>query len=180
MAGSLVKIQETTVSSPVSSVTLTGIDSTFDVYKVVWTNVLPSNNSVALWFRLQNASGDVTSSNYDYVRKLLRTTSSLSNDNQQNIGAFRSFTLGTGTSSQEKSNGIFYCFNFSNSSEFSFVTQEEVVIDDVGESSGIAGSGALKVAEAHTGITFFFGSAGSPSASGNIASGNFQIFGLKK
>ena len=32
MAGSLVLIQETTVSSPVSSVSLTGIDSTFDVY----------------------------------------------------------------------------------------------------------------------------------------------------
>ena len=37
MAGSLIKIQETTVStaSPTAAVTLTGIDSTYDVYKVV-------------------------------------------------------------------------------------------------------------------------------------------------
>ena len=180
MAGSLVKIQETTVTSAVASVTLTGISSTYDVYKVVWTNVLPSNNSVALWFRLQNASGDVTSSNYDYARKLLRSSSSFSNSFDTNSGAFRSFTLGTGTSSQEKSNGFSYCFNFSNSSEYSFITQEEVVIDDVGETSGIAGGGVLTVAEAHTGITFFFGSAGSPSASGNIASGTFTLYGLKK
>ena len=35
MAGSLIKIAETTVSSAVASVTLTGIDSTYDVYKVI-------------------------------------------------------------------------------------------------------------------------------------------------
>jgi hypothetical protein len=34
MAGSLIKIEETTVSSAVASVTLTGIDSTYDVYMV--------------------------------------------------------------------------------------------------------------------------------------------------
>ena len=35
MAGSLIKIQETTVSSAVASVTLTGIDSTYDVYQFI-------------------------------------------------------------------------------------------------------------------------------------------------
>ena len=180
MAGSLIKIDEEIVTSAVASVSLLGIDTTYDVYKVVWTNVLPSNNSVALWFRLKNASGDVTSSDYDYARKLLRSSSSFGNDSTTNIGAFRSFTLGTGTSSQEKSNGFSYCFNFSNSSEFSFITQEEVVIDDVGETSGIAGGGVLTVAELHTGLTFFFGSAGSPSISGNIASGTFSLYAIKK
>ena len=38
MAGSLIKIDEEIVTSAVSSVTLTGIDSTYDVFKVVWTN----------------------------------------------------------------------------------------------------------------------------------------------
>ena len=35
MAGSLIKIAETTVSSAVSSVIVTGIDSTYDVYVIV-------------------------------------------------------------------------------------------------------------------------------------------------
>ena len=39
MAGSLIKIDEEIVSSAVASVTLTGIDSTYDVYMVVLNNV---------------------------------------------------------------------------------------------------------------------------------------------
>ena len=35
MAGSLIKVAETTVSSAVASVTLSGIDSTYDVYKII-------------------------------------------------------------------------------------------------------------------------------------------------
>jgi len=175
MVGSLVQVSTNEVTSAVSSVTLSGIN-TDDNYLVTYTNVLPSNNSVALWIRLQNASGDVTSNDYDYARTLLRTSSSFGDDATTNIGAFRSFTLGTGTSSQEKSNGLINCFNFNDSSDFSYITQEEVVIDDVGEVSGIAGGGFLSVAEAHTGLTFFFGSAGSPSISGNIASGVFTLY----
>ena len=38
MAGSLIEIQKVTVSSAVSSVTLTGMDSTYDVYKLVINN----------------------------------------------------------------------------------------------------------------------------------------------
>ena len=38
MAGSLIKIDEEIVSSAVASVTLTGIDSTYDVYQVVISN----------------------------------------------------------------------------------------------------------------------------------------------
>ena len=45
MSGSLIKIAETTVSSAVSSVTLTGIDSTFDVYMVTINNLDPDTNS---------------------------------------------------------------------------------------------------------------------------------------
>ena len=39
MPGSLVKIDEEIVSSAVASVTLTGIDSTYDVYMVTSNNV---------------------------------------------------------------------------------------------------------------------------------------------
>ena len=39
MAGSLIKIDEEIVSSAVASVTLTGIDSTYDVYMVKMNNV---------------------------------------------------------------------------------------------------------------------------------------------
>ncbi len=50
MPGSLVKIDETTLSSPTASVTLTGIDSTYDVYMVRVSNVQPvTDNKNFLW-----------------------------------------------------------------------------------------------------------------------------------
>ena len=44
MAGSLVKIDEEIVSSAVASVTLTGIDSTYDVYMVRVSNLVPATD----------------------------------------------------------------------------------------------------------------------------------------
>ena len=172
MAGSLIKIQETTVTSAVASVTLTGIDSTYDVYMVRFDNVIPVTDTQVLYWRLQNSSGDVTSANYDYAMKVFRTAQAFSNFSNTNQTAFRDFTVGTGT--QEQENGILYLFNFSNSSEYSFYTHETTVIDDVGETSGMAGGGTLTVAEEHTGLTFYFGS-------GNIDTGSsFVLYGLKK
>ena len=45
MAGSLIKIDEEIVSSAVASVTLTGIDSTYDVYMVRLNNVQPETDA---------------------------------------------------------------------------------------------------------------------------------------
>ena len=57
MAGSLVLIQETTVSSSVASVSLTGIDSTFDVYKVVYDNLGQVNDNTNTSIRFIDSSG---------------------------------------------------------------------------------------------------------------------------
>ena len=70
MAGSLVLIQETTVSSAVASVTLTGIDSTYDVYKVVFNNVLPDTDTQTLSAR-PTISGTMDSGgNKDFAYKI--------------------------------------------------------------------------------------------------------------
>jgi hypothetical protein len=171
MSGSLVLIDEEIVSSAVASVTLTGIDSTYDVYMLRFDNVVPATDTQVLFWRLQNSGGDVTSTNYDYAMKVLRANTAFSNFTNANQSAFRDFTVGTGT--QEQENGILYLFNFSDSSEYSFYTHETTVIDDQGGTAGMSGGGALTVAEAHTGLTFFFGS-------GNISSGNFKLYGLNK
>ena len=39
MTGSLIKIQETIVSSAVASVSLIGIDTTYDLYQIVGNNL---------------------------------------------------------------------------------------------------------------------------------------------
>jgi len=49
MAGELILVNSTTVTSDVSSVTLTGIDTTYDIYKVLITNARPNNTSGNSW-----------------------------------------------------------------------------------------------------------------------------------
>ena len=62
MAGSLVLIQETTVSSGVSAVTLTGITSDFNVYKVIANNVQIDPDSQPVKKRFTVSGSAVTSS----------------------------------------------------------------------------------------------------------------------
>tara|TARA_Y100000361_G_scaffold139447_1_gene142512 strand:+ start:768 stop:1292 length:525 start_codon:yes stop_codon:yes gene_type:complete len=174
MAGSLIKIQETTVSSSTASVTLAGIDSTYDVYMVRYNNVTIDTDTIQLRWRYRNSSGDVTSANYDFARKILRSNASFSNSTGTGAGGFTAFrTVSVGTGTGEQANGLLYLFNFNNSSEYSFHTEEGTSFDYQPSLAGIQGGGVLTVAEAHTGLTFF-------PASGNFDSGTFTLYGLKK
>ena len=69
MAGSLIKIAETTVSSAVASVTLTGIDSTYDVYKVVLSDIATDTDNVFLETRVTVSGTPDTTANYDKAYK---------------------------------------------------------------------------------------------------------------
>ena len=84
MAGSLVKIDEEIVTSAVSSVTLTGIDSTFDVYKVVLSDVQGTSDSVSFKERFTVSGTAQSTSNYDYAAKTIRDTGSFSTNSASN------------------------------------------------------------------------------------------------
>jgi hypothetical protein len=64
MAGSLIKIQETTVTSAVASVTLTGIDSTYDVYQLVINDLTPVTINADMKLRVTESGTPNTTSNY--------------------------------------------------------------------------------------------------------------------
>ena len=75
MAGSLIKIDEFTVSSAVASVTIGGgssgssglntIDSTYDVYKLVVSSLKPVTDAVTVQMRFTASGTPDSSSNYD-------------------------------------------------------------------------------------------------------------------
>ena len=65
MPGSLIKIAETTVSSATASVTLTGINSTYDVYMVKYNNVVPSTDGQVLKLRVTTSGTPDSDSQYD-------------------------------------------------------------------------------------------------------------------
>ena len=176
MAGSLIKIDEEIVSSAVASVTLGGAnwDSSYDVYKVVVSNVVTDTDTKALLFRhLDTSNNPITTSNYDVAFKVLRTDTTFEN-------AYGSGTLAyivdnyIGTATGEVGNGVLYLFNSNNSSEYTFHTVESTYRNNSGVLRGAQGGGVLDSAVATKGVSIFL------TSGGNIASGTFTLYGLKK
>jgi len=171
MSGSLIKIDEEIVTTAVASVTLTGIDSTYDVYMVAYNNVLPSLDNKLLSNRVTVSGTADTTANYDWAYKLLNAAGAFSNISATND---TDNVLGTnGTGGNESTNGIMYLFNFNNASEYSFGTVENTIRELDAALRGIQGGYVHTVAQACDGIQFFY-------ASGNIVSGTFKLYGLKK
>ena len=87
-----------------------------------------------------------------------------------NIDSFKVNDVGTGTG--EVANMVLYLFNFPNA-EYSFITQETTQIGSTGLHRGRQGGAVHTVASASDGMEF-------KMASGNIASGTFSLYGLRK
>jgi hypothetical protein len=174
MAGSLIKIDEEIVSSAVASVTLTGIDSTYDVYMVKYNNLKPTIDNTYTYGRVTVSGTPDTSANYDRASKALRTAGAFTNPSNTNetFSYISGSQLGTNTS--EVANGILYLFNFNNSSEYSFVTLESTTINSASALYGFQGGFVNTVAQSCDGLQFY-------QASGNIDTGStFTLYGLKK
>ena len=62
-----------------------------------------------------------------------------------------------------------YLYNFNNSSEFSFVTREQVSLSHVAQTQGVMGGGVHTVASASDGVNYSM-------ASGNLTSGTFTLY----
>ena len=174
MAGSLIKIDEEIVSSAVASVTLGGAnwDSSYDVYMVKLNNIKPTTDARILYLRiLKNDNTADSTANYDRAFKALRTDTTFSPSSSTNQTEFGVEDLGTATG--ESANGVLYLFNFNNASEYSFVTMEITQRSNEGLHRGKQGGGVHTVASASDGIAFSM-------SGGNIASGTFTLYGLKK
>ena len=166
MAGNLVQVATNTVTSAVSSVTLTGIDSD-DVYMVAMSGMQPASDS-QIYARVTTSGTADTDSEYDYGAKYLKADASFGSDGVTNADKW------IPTSTQESDYGgysmIMYLYNFNNSSDYSFVTYEEAHIQS-GTTTvrGLQGGGTHTVNEANDGINFSMGS-------GNIESGTFTLY----
>lgn len=173
MAGSLIKIQETTVTSAVASVTLTGIDSTYDVYMVKFNNVIPDTNQVYFNMRVTESGTANSTSNYDQAYKVLKAAVGFADIGASNGNSFGILSEQYGTGGNESANGIVYIYNANNSSEYTFQTSELSARDHNGNLLGNQGGGVFTSTSAVDGVNFF-------QNSGNITSGKFTLYGLKK
>ena len=83
MAGSLIKIGNSVASGTPSVLTITGIDSTFDVYLVQVRGIVPSSDDTIAW-RITKGGSIQTDSEYDNARKDMPATASFQNNEAQN------------------------------------------------------------------------------------------------
>ena len=175
MSGALIKIDEEIVTSAVASVTLTGIDSTYDVYMVQVINVVGSTNTELNARVTIGGTAQSGASDYAWAFKLLKSGGAF-----QNISTnadSRIFSTGYfSSSSTTTTNGTLYLFNFPSTTEYAFVT-----VNGTGyfagssiEANGNQGGGVYKqIGTARDGINFY-------EPNGNIQSGTFTLYGLKK
>ena len=170
MAGSLILIDSDTASNS-ASVSLTGISSTYDVYLCVLNGITPTADA-NFNMRVTTSGTADSDSEYDKASEVFKVNTSFGTTTDTDEAQWRiNSTVGTDTG--EQANHTIYLFNFNNSSEYSFYTNESVKLNACAELEGYQGGGAHTVAETNDGVNFFF-------TSGNIESGEFKLYGLKK
>ena len=166
MAGQLVQVATNTISSAVSSVTLTGIDDD-SVYLFTWVGVTCASDVNQNQIRITKSGTAQSDSEYDFASKQLFASTSFVDNGQVNQTSFIDLYIGNNTG--EMANGLMYLYNFNNSSEFSFVTREQVSLSHVAQTQGVMGGGVHTVASASDGVNYFM-------ASGNLTGGTFTLF----
>ena len=183
MAGSLIKVDEFTVSSAVASVIIGGgtngssglnasIDSTYDVYMFKVTNMTISADTT-MKMRLTYSGGTPdTTANYDRATKQLRADTTFGNVFGANANYFSLGSIST-SALQESFQSIFYLFNFNNAG-YSFVTVEDVTRNTSGALRGQQGGFVVTQTRANDGVQILTNNAN------NIETGKFSLYGLKK
>ena len=176
MAGSLVLIDSETVSSSTTAVTLTGIDSTYNVYVLQIAGMTVSADEAPM-MRVTKVGSAQTDSKYDEAKKYLKSDTSFTAFGQvdrDRIDATATIDSGSGAAG----NGTYYLFNFPNASDYSFVTIEsnhlQAAVDNV---RGFMGGFVHTVASASDGIQI---SANNWTSGSKLEAGEFKLYGLKK
>ena len=158
----LVQVATNTVSgTSTNAVDLIGT-TTDDVYMVALTNASTTSDG-QIRTRVLVSSSEDTSSEYDQASKALIANASFSNDALTNQNHWR--FMFTGNQSYETQSAILYLYNFNNSSEYSFVTNEVSSWTNTPRLYGLQGGAVQTETQSCNGIRFY-------ASSGNLSDGS--------
>ena len=178
-SGSLVLLQDETVSSPATSVDIGGTnwDTSYNVYKIIISGLVIGTDSNELRIRFLNSSNAaITSSEYDHSFKELKSDTTFGDGYGTNTdgGFLTSGSMGNATN--EEFNGTLYLFNSNSSSEYTLYTMETSYLNASAKVRSNMGGGVLTSAEATKGIQLYVATGGSIT----ITSANIKLYGLNK
>ena len=171
MSGSLIKINEGTASNS-SVVNLDGMTTDFEVYKLTVTNMKGNTSGEDVRMRFLVSGSQDSSSNYDRSFRLLRSGNAFT---QQ--GGYNETQFDLSTNLSDTGNGTFnadiYIFSPMTSSQSASFLIQSSTLNSTPELISFVGGGILTVAQATDGVSMFMDA-------GNIAEGDFVLYGLAK
>lgn len=178
-AGAFVLIQTQTASASAAVDFISGLnDTSYDSFLIRLDSVKAATDDVGLVMRVGTGGGPTyQTSGYHYVLDRVRAGSATPAITQSTTGTYLTLTetggtTGLGNAAGEKFTGeiVFADPESSDFCEFSYRGQYGLAL---GESGSVVGGGRYNTAGAITAIRFLM-------TSGNIASGRFSLYGLKK
>jgi len=164
---------ETKIASSSASIDFTGIDGSFESYEIEFDSVKPATDDVYLGLRF-GTGGTPTweTSGYAYNGRHNATDFTATGADRIPIGNPAS-TWGTGSGTNKKIEGRIV-LRAPGESDYPIVTFHGAnIFPSVVNAGNILGSGLWATAGAVTGVRLLF-------SSGNIASGNFHLYGRRK
>jgi hypothetical protein len=173
MAGSLIKINETTVTSNQSSVAITGIDNSYNVYIVKTVGMEGTAHDQPLRFQVTESGTGSGDSDYDYSLKNLGVNGAYDRTGTNDTSFTLEFTDENTAQAQHMS--LIYCYNFSSTTEYALVTIEGITVGRTQNAVGVTGGGVYtQTGTARDGLSFF------QAGGGNIRAGHITLYALKK
>lgn len=156
-----------------------GLDDTYDMYMVAISNLKPATDDVDLWIRI-GTGGTPTyqTANYGWASQCCSANAAATNPRASNLADSKMITTanngtsGVGNASGEHLSGI---IRFTNPEASDFVSfwWELSYCSALPDQMSSSGAGRYNVAGAITAVRFLM-------SSGNISSGRFTLYGLKK
>ena len=165
----LIQVATSTVTSPVASVTLTGIDDNSPyLFTTTNTGVSVDNSNILLRVIKASDSSADTTSNYDNAYKLLTASSSFSNQANIDMTSFQHLG-GSGTGTNESGVAIAHLYNWFDSNEYSNMTWETNIYNQTPALFSGMGGQIHTVLQSNSGIQILMNT-------GNLTSGTFTLY----
>lgn len=167
----------TQVASNVSVIDFTGLDSTYEAYEIVLSNVKPQNDDVQMLMRVGTGAGPIyQSSGYSWAFAGQAGASQVTDGSSSASAIGLSYVAGSTAAVGNATGENFSAkISFGNpaASDFMEISMSGAYSRSDGTHSRANGSGRYNSAGAITAVRFLF-------SSGNISSGRFTLYGYRK
>ena len=168
MAGKLLQVDTTTITSATASFSIGGIDDD-SVYMVTCNSVNVQNQNEDVFIRIGTSSSADTSNNYDYIAKNLYTGGNFIDNQSVNNTSWVNVFINQRTAGIGSGNAVMYLHNFYNTNVPSTIIFDNVHTYTGGNNIyGVQGVGHHTQGAQQTHIYFGYG--------GNIINGTFTLY----